>query len=373
MTKNGRIIIVAGASALLTEFLVIIIIVLSRLVPAPPVNEIENARKALSAARQENADYYSKEDYREAAALYDSAMFCWRRENSRFIYSRDYSKVAEYARLSSEKALTSAGNTRTKIGNLKEQIVKRTKTLDSLAADLAKRFNNYPLAAEVRNNISRGKLLFSESGIAFQNGDYLLAENKLTESEYLLTSSYSHANDNLKSYFRSWPEWRRWADSTIAISAQTGDYSIIVDKYSRKVLVYLNGSKLLEYSAELGRNWVGDKMIRGDKATPEGMYKITKKFESDSTKYHKALLLDYPNEEDTASFMAAKARGSIPRSAKIGGMIEIHGSGGRGIDWTEGCIALTDREMDTIFNIARIGTPVTIVGSISDLRHILRR
>jgi murein L,D-transpeptidase YafK len=118
---------------------------------------------------------------------------------------------------------------------------------------------------------------------------------------------------------------------------------------------------------------VGDKRVRGDKATPEGMYKIVKKFHSDSTKYYKALLIDYPNDEDTALFEAAIAKGLLPESAAIGGMIEIHGNGGKGRDWTEGCIALTDREMDMIFNIAKIGTPVTIVGSMHDLKHVLNR
>lgn len=373
MVKNGRIIIISGAAALFTELIIFIIIVLSGFIPSPPLSEMDYAREALSIALKERADSYSGEDFREAVALYDSAMSCWRKENSRFIYSRDYSKVAEYAKLSADKAFISAENSGTNRENLKTQVAHRTKTLGGLVADLAERFNDYPLTAEVRNNISRGKLLLSESGIAFQNCDYLLAENILTESEYLLATSYAHANENLKSYFRSYSEWKRWVDSTIAISEETRDYSIIVDKFSRKVIVYLNGTKQFEYSAELGKNWVGDKKRSGDKATPEGMYKIIRKFERDSTKYYKALLLDYPNNEDTANFLAAKARGYLPKSAKIGGMIEIHGNGGKGIDWTEGCIALTDREMDSIFNIAKIGTPVTIVGSMYDLRHVLRR
>jgi L,D-peptidoglycan transpeptidase YkuD (ErfK/YbiS/YcfS/YnhG family) len=57
----------------------------------------------------------------------------------------------------------------------------------------------------------------------------------------------------------------------------------------------------------------------------------------------------------------------------IGGLIEIHGNGGKGIDWTEGCIALTDSEMDSVFKIVKVGTPVTIVGSMHDLQHVLNR
>jgi murein L,D-transpeptidase YafK len=103
------------------------------------------------------------------------------------------------------------------------------------------------------------------------------------------------------------------------------------------------------------------------------MYKITKKFNSRKTKYYKALLLNYPNDEDKARFRTEVARGSLPPSAMIGGLIEIHGNGGKGIDWTEGCIALTDNEMDLVFNIADVGTPVTIVGSIMDYQNIMNR
>lgn len=370
MVKNWKIYLIAGSSAL---FAGLILFLMFRLVPVPPIGEMTQARKALSGAMNDKADLYSVEEFRSAAALYDSAMTFWKKENDRFIYSRDFSKVARYAELSQATASRSAENSRTKSACLKIEIDRKIKTLGDLVSDLTQRFNDYPLAAEVRNSISSGKFLLTESGIAFQNGDYLQAGSKLSESEYLLTSSYEHANENLKSYFRSYPEWKRWVDSTLVSSTLNCDYSIIVDKFSRKVLVYLNGTKQFEYPAELGKNWVGDKRVRGDKATPEGMYKIIRKFKSDSTKYYKALLLDYPNDEDTASFLAAKARGYLPGSAKIGGMIEIHGNGGKGIDWTEGCIALTDREMDSIFKIVKIGTPVTIVGSMYDLRHVLKR
>jgi murein L,D-transpeptidase YafK len=106
-------------------------------------------------------------------------------------------------------------------------------------------------------------------------------------------------------------------------------------------------------------------------ATPEGMYKITQKFDGSKTKYYKALLLDYPNEEDKEKFRSEIQHGSLPASAKIGGLIEIHGNGGKGIDWTEGCIALTDTEMDVIFKIAKVGTPVTIIGSMVDLKDVV--
>jgi murein L,D-transpeptidase YafK len=158
---------------------------------------------------------------------------------------------------------------------------------------------------------------------------------------------------------------------TLNESKKTRDYSIIIDKFSRKCLIYLNGAKKYEFEAELGKNWVGDKRLRGDMATPEGMYKITKKFKDSKTKYYKALLLDYPNDEDKEKFKSEIGNGSLPASARIGDLIEIHGNGGKGIDWTEGCIALTDKEMDIVFKIAKVGTPVTIIGSMVDLKDVM--
>jgi murein L,D-transpeptidase YafK len=179
----------------------------------------------------------------------------------------------------------------------------------------------------------------------------------------------AHLRDNFKSYSL----WKYWITKTINDSKKNNDYSIIIDKFSRKCFIYLNGARKMEFNAELGTNWVGDKRIKGDKATPEGMYKISKKFDGRKTKYYKALLLDYPNEEDVAKFKAEISNGSLPESAKIGGLIEIHGNGGKGIDWTEGCVALTDKEMDVVFKITRVGTPVTIVGSMVDLENIVNR
>ncbi|MCJ7448500.1 MAG: L,D-transpeptidase family protein [Bacteroidales bacterium] len=342
-------------------------------VPSPPVSKMEHARKTLSNARKEGADTYSTTLFTEAIEYYDSAMTNWRSENMRFIYSRDYNKVSFYAGLSSDKAELAAEDSKNTLSELETRLKQKIGALNVLITEINELFTSYPLAYEVRNRISKGKMLLKESEIAFNNRQYLQADRKMTDAETLLTTSFENASSNLKSYFKSYPEWRKWINQTIAESRQDSGYSIIIDKFSRKCVIYFNGIKKYQYNAELGRNWVGDKRVSGDKATPEGMYKIIRKFKSDSTKYYKALLLDYPNNEDTAKFISDIAKGILPVSAKIGGMIEIHGNGGKGVDWTEGCIALTDREMDTVFKIIEIGTPVTIVGSMYNLQHVLNR
>jgi hypothetical protein len=351
----------------------LIIILLIHFTPQPPVDEMEYARETLSEAGKKRADTYSKKLFTQAKIYYDSAMFFWQKENNRFIYCRDFEMVAKYAELTAKKANLAADNSISSTSNLKIKLKQKIDSLNELISDLDELFTTYPLTSETRNRISKGKMLLKEAQISYKKGQYLQANKKLTDSEYLLTVSFESANTNLENYFKSFSLWKKWVDKTINESKSNRDYSIIIDKFSRKFIIYHNGVKKHEFEAELGKNWVGDKRLKGDKATPEGMYKITKKFDGSKTKYYKALLLDYPNEEDKETFKYEIARGSLPTSAMIGGLIEIHGNGGKGIDWTEGCIALTDKEMDTVYKVARVGTPVTIVGSMVDLKNVLNR
>jgi L,D-peptidoglycan transpeptidase YkuD (ErfK/YbiS/YcfS/YnhG family) len=347
------------------------VILLVRFVPQPPEEKVAYARIALSEATSNNADTYSRNLYREAKALYDSAMISWQKENRRFIYFRNYEKVAGFAELSARKAEQSAKISKNNVTDLNIILKQKIDKLNNIISDIYKRFGSYPLSAEIWNRISKGKMLLKESEVAYKKGQFAQAKVKIADSELLLTESYEKANAHLKAYFTSYPMWKKWADRTIRESRQNQSYSIIIDKYSRKCLVYLGGIKKYEYHVELGKNWVGDKRVKGDKATPEGMYKIIKKFGSNKTKYHKALLIDYPNETDKEEFKQEIARGTLPRTARIGSLIEIHGDGGRGIDWTEGCVALTNSEIDVVFKIAKEGTPVTIIGSMVNLDQLL--
>ncbi len=341
--------------------------------PVPPSEEMESARKALSEAAANKADVYSRKLFNQAKVYYDSAMVNWQKQNKRFYYFRDFEKVISFANLSEEKAIEAESNSISSSSNLKSNLQQKIEALKNLVTELDLLFNNYPLTEETRSRISRGKMLLEEAEIAYQKGTYLQANRKLTDSEYLLTESFGSATENLKNYFESYSLWKKWVEMTVNESRRNNDYSIIIDKFSRKCYVYFGGRQKYEFDAELGKNWVGYKRVKGDMATPEGMYKITKKFDSRKTKYYKALLLNYPNEEDTARFRNEIEKGSLPPDAKIGGLIEIHGNGGKGIDWTEGCVALTDKEMDLIFKITKVGTPVTIVGSMTALDTIVNK
>lgn len=129
---------------------------------------------------------------------------------------------------------------------------------------------------------------------------------------------------------------------------------VIVHKESRQMYLMHHDQVLKHYRVQLGYP-NGHKQQRGDRRTPEGEYYIDRR--NPRSRFHLSLGISYPNEQDIEF---AAARGVHP-----GGDIFIHGRGpnhrrARG-DWTDGCIAVTDREMELIYAMIRDGTPITIL------------
>ena len=117
-------------------------------------------------------------------------------------------------------------------------------------------------------------------------------------------------------------------------------------------------------AVDLGVNWIADKSRAGDDATPEGRYRIVSRSGGERVHLLQGPAARLSRTPRTAPSSAARGgTGTCLASAGIGGLIEIHGEGGRGRDWTKGCIALTNADMDDLFERVGVGTPVTIVGS----------
>jgi murein L,D-transpeptidase YafK len=134
---------------------------------------------------------------------------------------------------------------------------------------------------------------------------------------------------------------------------------IQVVKHTRRMYLYQNGRVVREMKVSLGRNPVGPKMEQGDNRTPEGVYYID--WRNPDSNYHLSLRISYPNEDD---LNRARERGVNP-----GSMIMIHGlPNGKGdmvnthrlTDWTNGCIAVTNQEMDELWRVVPTGTPIEI-------------
>ena len=129
--------------------------------------------------------------------------------------------------------------------------------------------------------------------------------------------------------------------------------AVEVHKADRKMYL-LHGSQVLKaYKIHLGGNPIGPKQFEGDQKTPEGGYVITHR--NPNSAYHLSLGISYPNDADRAY---AKINEKPP-----GGDIFIHGANNDGRsrgNWTVGCIAVSDRQIEEIYAMVRPGTPINI-------------
>ena len=151
--------------------------------------------------------------------------------------------------------------------------------------------------------------------------------------------------------YNYYPEQKLPADSQVDL--------LVVQKSKHQMMAYSEGKLLKTYQISLGDAPVGHKEFEGDEKTPEGFYTINAK--NDKSGYHKNLGVSYPNVNDIDH---AKALGLSP-----GGDIKIHGiRNGLGIinkfqrlfNWTNGCIALTNSEVDELYSSVKIGTSIEI-------------
>ena len=134
---------------------------------------------------------------------------------------------------------------------------------------------------------------------------------------------------------------------------------ILVDKSSRKLSI-INGESILKtFDISLGFEPIGKKTKQGDGKTPEGLYFIEKKLNTSA--FYLALQISYPNPWDI--------RQALTNGYHPGGQIMIHGIPNKRYDknyhnknndWTEGCIAISNKEVLYLWNIIEIGTPVLI-------------
>ena len=170
-----------------------------------------------------------------------------------------------------------------------------------------------------------------------------------------------------------------------AVMADTGPdplYEIVVYKHDRELQLRRGDAVVRRYITSVGRGGVGHKQRRGDKKTPIGTYSIVEVRPSD--RYHTFMHLNYPNLADAAhayrdgrldgieyqEFREAYALGvSPPQDTDLGGQIGIHGLGWTDrsllrihhlFNWTQGCVALTNRQIEQLQKFVTVGTPVTI-------------
>ena len=134
---------------------------------------------------------------------------------------------------------------------------------------------------------------------------------------------------------------------------------VLVDKSQRKMFLYKENEVVRQYTIALGGIPKGHKQQEGDQKTPEGVYVLD--WINESSTFYRSMHINYPNASDR---QAAAERGVNP-----GGMIMVHGQkNGAGMfgsllqlfDWTDGCIALSNSEMDEFLSLVPVGTEIEI-------------
>ena len=166
------------------------------------------------------------------------------------------------------------------------------------------------------------------------------------------------------------------------VQAETSRHpTLVIFKAKRRLLYFENDILKRRFPITLGTRPLGDKDRAGDRRTPEGEYYVTSK--KPSSRFRRFLGISYPNiedarrgldrrlisEDDFARIRRAIATGqSPPWGTPLGGYVGIHGEGGayRGftkrhhLNWTDGCIALSDEDIETLYHLVDVGTPVLI-------------
>jgi hypothetical protein len=328
----------------------------------PPVAARARAVAAFEAASHGPASVWAREPLAAADAQLRAALLDWSRQEGRFVAWRDFRPVAaSLARaetLAGEAARAGAAGRR-EARAAAERALAAALTIERHALALVA-VTSLPPAQRAR--LQRARLLVREAEGLLEAGDVVAARERAAESDAELRAALGPAFLAAERYTAAAEvaTWRRWVEETRAWSRSSGQAAIVIVK-ERNVLVLLaKGVPSRTYDAEVGANALGRKQTQGDRATPEGRYRIVAK--KDRSRYHRALLLDYPNAADRQRFANAQRQGEIPGDARLGGLIEIHGEGGRGRNWTDGCVALANGDMDDLYRRVGIGTRVTIVG-----------
>lgn len=143
---------------------------------------------------------------------------------------------------------------------------------------------------------------------------------------------------------------------------------LLVDKSDYRLYLYEDVTLRKIYKVVFGSRDQSDKLMEGDRRTPEGTFRILSK--RVDNRWSRFLLLDYPNDITKAKFSQLQATGVISPDATMGGGIGIHGveynAGIRDnyvdsrINWTLGCISMKNADVNELYEVIKAGTPVVI-------------
>jgi hypothetical protein len=329
--------------------------------PEPPSTLLTSAKQSLQLAADTKAVRYSAQTYRNAEELMKAGWMEMAYQTGRLAPLRDFDKADSLLLLSIKASSDAISQTRTYIENLRSLSSSERSDLSEDMDSWRAQLNGSLARLSLAHYLSSADMALRASDRLMGAGEYEDAREQLALGRNWLKSLAAVSQRYDDDYTKSIPIWRNWVQQTLDNSRAGGGYAVIVDKSAHKLYLVHGGKIDHVYNCELGYNSAHQKLFAGDGATPEGMYRVSVA-KPNGSRYHSALLINFPNDADRKRFSYNKENGIISGRARIGNLIEIHGNGGQGKDWTEGCVALTDREVDHLMRFAGVGTPVTIVG-----------
>lgn len=347
-----------------------VILALTSCQQAPVLPEAEKAKEIEGRLWRAGASIFAPTEYESFRQAFRQARIHEWREASRWPLFRKMDRVRDkYAEVikQGEMVLRMVEERKEEQKTALELELKELESLISRLRSISEAINE---STHIRQRLSRGEMALGEAARLISQENFSAAKKALASAKEpvlsarrIMFSLFDRYID--EDYVR---QWEKWVAETVALSRTQGNLAIIVDKLEKKLIVYSKGEKKAVYDVGLGRFGLSEKIHSGDQATPEGKYKIIKK--NPNSRYFRALLLDYPNEEDRRRFQEMKKKGIIPPEVGIGGLIEIHGGGQDGL--TYGCVAMEDEAIEELYKMVQIGTPVTIVGTANRDSLILR-
>lgn len=334
----------------------------------PPQTQLEAARRAMARAADAEGALRAPDVCAAAQSALARAEAEVRLQTKRSSWSQDYTESALLASRAVQAAHVCVSHARAARDLRHDRAERALSELEAGIARATALARHVPDGEGIKNDILKAVLALGEGRTSFGRGQFERAEEAATRGSEQIRASVEEIGRFIDG-FRGSPRtatWRRWVEETVRLSEHEDRTVILVDKLRRQLLVVRGREDLASYTVDLGAGGIDSKTRAGDESTPEGRYKVTEVRGPGQTRYHRALMLNYPNDDDRARFQAAKRAGRVPRDGRIGSNIEIHGEGGRSQDWTQGCVALSNDDMDDLASRVVVGTPVTIVGTIPD-------
>lgn len=330
--------------------------------PPPEIKLIENVDLEL---HKNDAVKYTPGEYSKFKMDIENLKDTIIQEESKFSWFRNYEPI--YNKM---KGTMSNGEELLKIvhenrNKKKEEVLIKIKKLEERVKIIDELTLTVNAGISARKRLTIGILTIDDAKKFYKSSMFDSASEKIEDASAILGNTEKSIISLLRRYSHNGliEKWKKYVRDTIEETKNKNITAIIINKAERKLTLFKHGKAVFTFTVGLGKNGYKDKLFSGDGATPEGRYRIIKKLGEGESKYYKALLLDYPNQEDKKEFLKAKKRGLISKMARIGGLIEIHGGGKDST--TYGCIAIENHHMDKLFEMVDIETPVTIVGAIS--------